>query len=69
MGTVKQEIGELDGVAFTQAVGKWPIGTQGAVVIDFGDDKMVEIANERGETLDLPVVPANKLELLAKYSD
>lgn len=69
MGTVKQEIKELDGVAFTQAVGKWPAGTEGAVVADFGDDKMIEIANERGETLDLPVVPADKLKLMAKYSD
>lgn len=69
METVKQEIGELDFVAFRRRVGKWPIGTRGAVVIDFGDDKMVEIANERGEALDLPVVPADKLELLEKFSD
>ena len=69
MATVRQEIREIDVVALTQVVGKWPVGTRGAVVIDFGDDKMVEIANDRGETLDLPVVSADKLELVEKYSD
>jgi hypothetical protein len=69
MGAVKQEIGELDFIAFSQAVGRWPVGTRGTVVIDFGDAKMVEISNDRGETLDLPVVPVDKLELIEKFSD
>lgn len=69
MATARQEIGEIDVVVFAKAVGKWPAGTRGTVVHDFGDDKMVEIANDRGETLDLPVIPADKLELIAKYSD
>jgi hypothetical protein len=69
MATVRQEIGEIDVVVFAKAAGKWPAGTRGTVVIDFGDDKMVEIANDRGETLDLPVIPADQLELIAKYSD
>jgi hypothetical protein len=74
MTTVKQAIGEVDVVSFVEAidkvegVGKWPAGTVGAVVIDYGDMKMVEIANERGETLDLPMVPVEKLELVAKHS-
>jgi hypothetical protein len=60
MTTVKQAIGEIDVVAFVEAVdklegtGRWPVGTRGAVVHDFGDHKMVEISNERGETLAFP---------------
>ncbi len=67
MATVKQSIGEVDFVSFNEAIGKWPAGTRGTVVIDFGDDKMVEIANERGETLDLPIVHVDKLELISKH--
>jgi hypothetical protein len=72
--TVKQTIGEIDYVAFTEAIdkdegtGKWPVGTRGTVVIDLGDHKMVEISNDRGETLDMPVVPVEKLELITKHS-
>lgn len=68
MATVKQRIGEIDVVALVEAVGGWPAGTEGTVVGDYGDEKMVEISNERGETLDLPVVPVEKLRLVAKYS-
>jgi hypothetical protein len=75
MATVKQVIGEIDVVAFVNAidkeegVGKWPAGTTGTVVHDFGDFKMVEISNERGEALDFPVVSVKKLELVAKYGE
>jgi hypothetical protein len=74
MATVKQAIGEVDVVELREAIdkaegiGKWPAGTMGAVVHDLGDVKMVEIANERGETLDLPIVAVEKLELVAKHS-
>jgi hypothetical protein len=74
MATVKQAIGEVDFVAFVQAVdrvegvGQWPAGTTGTVVSDYGDHKMVEISNDRGETLDLPVVPVEQLKLVAKHS-
>ncbi len=37
-------------------------------MIDLGDDKMIEIVNDRGEALDLPIVPAEKLKLVEKYS-
>ncbi|HWM55906.1 MAG TPA: hypothetical protein VNO20_11015 [Solirubrobacterales bacterium] len=67
MATVKQSIGEVDVVSFNEAIGKWPAGTRGAVVIDYGEDKMVEIANERGEMLDLPIVHVDKLELISKH--
>ncbi len=63
MAPVKQKVGEIDFVAFTQAVGRWPAGTRGTVVADFGDDKMIEISNDQGETLDLPVVSADKLKV------
>jgi Domain of unknown function (DUF4926) len=74
MATVKQAIGEVDFVAFVQAVdkvegvGQWPAGTTGTIVSDYGDHKMVEISNDRGETLDMPVVPIEQLELITKHS-
>jgi hypothetical protein len=74
MATVKQAIGEIDVVAFTQAiakvesVGTWPAGTTGTVVIDYGDHKMIEIVGEQGETLDLLTVPVEKLKLINKHS-
>ncbi len=36
------DIREIDVVSFKEAVGRWPSGTEGTVVVDFGDDKMVE---------------------------
>jgi hypothetical protein len=74
MATVKQAIGEIDVVAFTEAIdkfegtGTWPAGTTGTVVIDYGDHKMVEIVGEHGETLDMPTVPVEKLKLVSKHS-
>ncbi len=67
MAIAKQEIGEVDIVSFTEAVGRWPAGTTGTVVSDYGSDKMVEISNDRGETLDLPVVSVEKLRLESKH--
>ena len=63
-----ENIKEIDVVAFKERIGKWPAGTTGTVVSDYGDDKLVEISNERGEALDLPVVPASKLRLIARFS-
>jgi hypothetical protein len=73
MATAKQTITEVDVVAFREAIdklegtGKWPAGTEGAVVIDYGDHKMVEVSNDLGEALDFPVVPEEKLELIAMH--
>ena len=67
MATVKQSIGEVDVVSFAEAVNGWPAGTRGAVVHDFGEMKMVEVSNESGETLDLPVVSVEKLRLESKH--
>jgi DNA polymerase/3'-5' exonuclease PolX len=71
---VKQTIGEIDVVAFTEAIdkdegtGKWPAGTRGTVVIDLGDHKMVEISDNHGVALDFPVVPVEQLQLVEKHS-
>jgi hypothetical protein len=72
----EQTIGEIDVVAFTEAIdkvegtGKWPAGTRGTVVSDYGDHKEVEIsdADNYGATLDMPVVPVEKLKLISKHS-
>lgn len=82
--TVKHTITEVDVVAFTKAVdkdetltqpasshmgvGKWPAGTEGTVVSDYGDHKEVEIVGEHGETLDLVTVPVEHLKLVEKHS-
>jgi hypothetical protein len=67
MAVVDQKIKELDVVSFRERIGKWPAGTTGTVVMDFGGNKMVEVSNERGEALDLPVVPASTLGLIASH--
>jgi hypothetical protein len=67
MAIAKRDIGEVDVVSFTEAVGRWPAGTRGTVVCDYGDDKMVEISNDLGETLDLPMVAVEKLRLESKH--
>jgi hypothetical protein len=73
--TVEPAIGEHDVVALLDAVdkdecgpGKWPAGTEAAVISDYGDHKMLDIANELGETLDMPTVAVEKLKLVAKHS-
>ncbi len=74
MATVKQAIGEVDVVAFErpikklEGVGNWPTGTIGTVVSDYGDVKMVEISNDRGEALDFVMVPVEQLKLITKHS-
>ena len=73
MAAIKHAIEEIDVVAFKEAVdkdegvGKWPAGTTGTVVSDYGDAKMVEISNDQGEALDFPVVRVEKLRLIAKH--
>ncbi|HET8813899.1 MAG TPA: hypothetical protein VFM51_02965 [Solirubrobacterales bacterium] len=68
MARVEQEIREIDVVALKEPMGKWPAGTEATVVDDLGQDKIIEISNERGEALDLPVVPVTNLVLIEKYS-
>jgi len=65
--SVSQEIEEIDVVELVEAVGHWPAGAQGTVVMDFGEQKMLEMAGEREDPLDLPVVHRDQLTLVAKY--
>lgn len=69
MATIKQAIREIDVVELIEAADGWPAGTHGTVVHDLGETKMVEISNDRGETLGLPSIPADRLRLVAKHSD
>lgn len=74
MTTVKQAIHENDVVALTKPVDKvegtgiWPAGTIGTVVAEHSEHKMIEISNDRGETLDFISEIEDRLELIARYS-
>lgn len=63
----KQEIEEIDVVALTESVGHWPTGAEGTVIMDFGEEKLLEMAGELEDPLDLPLVHRDKLKLVAKY--
>jgi hypothetical protein len=68
MATVKHAIHEHDAVELLDRFGDWPAGTPGAVVSDYGDVKLVEIADdESGEMLDLIQVPESRLKLVNKH--
>jgi hypothetical protein len=69
MATVKQRIRENDVIELRETVGAWPAGTIGAVVSERGDAKLIEIADERGQMLDLISVLEPRLKLIAKHSD
>lgn len=69
MATVKQRIRENDVIELRETVGTWPAGTIGAVVSERGDAKLIEIADERGQMLDLISVLEPRLKLIAKHSD
>lgn len=68
--TVKQVVRENDAVELLDAVdkvdldGTWPAGTIGTVVSERGELKLVEIADERGVTLDYVSVPEARLKLV-----
>jgi hypothetical protein len=64
---IRQEIEEIDVVVLTEAIGHWPVGAEGTVVMDFGEEKLLEMAGEVEDPLDLPVVHRDKLRLIAKY--
>jgi hypothetical protein len=68
MATVEQAIKENDVVELLDPAGRWPAGRVGAVVSDYGDVKLVEIADSRGEMLDLIQVSEPRLKLVAKHS-
>lgn len=54
---------EHDVVRLLEPLRNWPAGTVGTVVGDHGAVLLLEIANERGETLDFVQVPIAQLEL------
>ena len=64
---VRQELEEIDVVQLTASVGHWPAGAEGTVVIDFGEEKMLEMVGADEDPLDLPVVHRDRLKLVAKY--
>jgi hypothetical protein len=68
MATVKHAIGEHDVIELLDRVGGWPAGKTGAVVSDYGEVKLVEIADENGVALDFVQVPEARLKLVAKHS-
>jgi hypothetical protein len=63
----KMRISEHDYVELREAVGRWPAGTRGAVVDDYGRDKLIEIADDRGQELDMFVVSEEKLGLIKHH--
>ncbi len=67
MASVKQTISEVDVVRLRDAVGEWPAGTRGTVVSEHGKDKLIEISDLQGVTLDLITVAEPRLELIAKH--
>ena len=68
MTTVKHAIGEIDYVELLDPVGRWPAGTRGTVVDERGEWKQVEVADERGQMVDLISVAAPRLKPVAKHS-
>jgi hypothetical protein len=66
MSATKTIIGEHDVVALLSPVDGWPEGTEGAVIDDRPSRKWVEVANERGECLDILFVPTDQLRLVWK---
>ena len=68
MATMEHAIKENDVVEFTRPIGRWARGERGTVVSDYGDAKLVEISDERGQMLDLIQVPEAQLKLVTKYS-
>ena len=69
MATVEHAIKENDVVEFTRPIGRWTEGRRGTVVSDYGDVKLIEVSDDRGQMLDLISVPERQLRLIAKYSD
>ena len=69
MATVRHAIGELAVVELRDTVGRWPAGTRGTVVSDYGDVKQVEISESTppGAMLDLIQVAEPRLRLVAGH--
>jgi hypothetical protein len=74
MTTIEQAIGKSDIVELmepvrrTEGVGKWPAGTTGTVVEDYGDRRVVEVPCHCGGIEDFLTVPIEQLKLITKRS-
>lgn len=62
--TPPERIGEHDVVRLWRQVKSWPIGQEGTVVAEKGEWKLLEIADERGVTLDFLSVPDRDLDVV-----
>lgn len=68
MAIVKQGLRENDAVELVESIGQWPAGRLGAIVSDYGEVKLVEIADDEGVMLDLIQVAESRLKLIAKHN-
>jgi hypothetical protein len=57
----------LEAIDKVEADGSWAAGAVGTVLDERGGSKLVEIADERGVTLDYVVVAADRLALVDKH--
>jgi hypothetical protein len=67
MATVRTRITENDYVELIHPVGKWPTGTKGTAVSDYGTWKLLEISDEEGQMLDLFDVAESNLKLISQH--
>lgn len=70
MATVKQRIKEHDVVELLDQVEHWAAGTEGTVISERGEWKLIEISEDRppGAMLDMISVAEDRLKLIAKHS-
>ncbi len=64
MAAVRRAIRAGDGVELIGAVGRWPAGTSGTVISDYGNVKLVEIGDGQGVALIYVSVPEPRLKLV-----
>jgi hypothetical protein len=69
MATVAKQISELDVVALLEPVGRWPKGQRGTVVQEHGSVKLIEIADEQGQMLDLVGTSEDRLQLVWQFEE
>jgi hypothetical protein len=64
MAAASRAIRARDMVRLITAVGRWPAGTTGTVVSDYGDVKLVEIDHGAGAALTYVSAPEPRLKLV-----
>ena len=63
-----ERIKVLDVVELTAASGRWPMGSRGTVLELFGSEAaFVEIADDRGHTLDELELPVDVLTAVSRH--